>query len=73
MHAKGKATKFTSGKAAAAGRKGGASVSRDREHMAKLGSLGGVKVSRDRAYMSELGRRGGAAPHARRGAASKAS
>lgn len=40
-HAKGTAHKFTAEEAAAAGRKGGAAVSRDRERMAEIGRKGG--------------------------------
>lgn len=40
-HAKGVAHEFTSEEAALAGEKGGRSVSRDREHMAKIGRTGG--------------------------------
>lgn len=40
-HEKGKAHQFTSEEARAAGRKGGVAVSRDREHMARIGRQGG--------------------------------
>jgi uncharacterized protein len=40
-HAKGTAHEFTSAEARAAGRKGGAAVSQDRAHMAKIGQKGG--------------------------------
>lgn len=42
-------------------RKGGAAVSRDRDHMAEIGRKGGEAVSRDRTHMSEIGRKGGKA------------
>lgn len=42
-HATGKAHRFTSEEAAQAGRKGGHAVSRDREHMAKIGRVGGSR------------------------------
>jgi uncharacterized protein len=40
-HALGRAHEFTSEEAAEAGRRGGASVSKDREHMAAIGRKGG--------------------------------
>ncbi len=40
-HAKGTAHEFTSDEAIAAGRKGGAVVSRDRTHMSAIGRIGG--------------------------------
>ena len=40
-HAAGHAYEFTSEEARKAGRRGGALVSRDREHMAKIGRRGG--------------------------------
>jgi uncharacterized protein len=40
-HQKGTAHEFTSGEAREAGRKGGESVSRDREHMSAIGRRGG--------------------------------
>jgi len=40
-HAKGTAHEFSSEEARAAGRKGGVSVSRDRQHMAQIGREGG--------------------------------
>lgn len=42
-------------------RKGGAAVSRDREHMASIGRKGGEAVSKDREHMSNIGRKGGKA------------
>jgi uncharacterized protein len=41
-HAKGKGHTFTSEEARAAGRKGGATTSQNREHMKSLGQRGGV-------------------------------
>ena len=41
-HRKGTAHEFTADEARAAGRKGGQSVSRDREHMARIGRAGGL-------------------------------
>jgi len=40
-------------------KKGGESVSRDREHMAEIGRKGGEAVSSDRQHMAEIGRKGG--------------
>jgi uncharacterized protein len=42
-HAKGTAHQFTSDEAREAGRKGGKTVSEDREHMAKIGREGGKR------------------------------
>lgn len=42
-HQKGTAHEFTADEARAAGRKGGVSVSRDREHMSRIGREGGLK------------------------------
>ncbi len=47
-HEKGTAHKFTPEEARAAGRKGGMTVSRDREHMANIGRKGGRSSSRGR-------------------------
>jgi general stress protein YciG len=41
-HRKGAAHEFTSEEARAAGRKGGATVSRNREHMSRIGRNGGL-------------------------------
>lgn len=46
-HAKGKAHKFDSETAKAAGSKGGKSVSQNREHMAAIGQKGGQARSRN--------------------------
>jgi general stress protein YciG len=48
-HLKGTAHKFTSEEAREAGRKGGESVSRDREHMAVIGREGGGRSRGGRA------------------------
>jgi uncharacterized protein len=42
-HAQGAAHEFTPDEARRAGLKGGKSVSRDREHMRKIGRMGGLK------------------------------
>jgi uncharacterized protein len=42
-------------------RKGGETVSQDREHMAEIGRKGGETVSQDREHMAEIGRKGGQA------------
>ena len=44
-----------------AGRKGGQTVSRNREHMAAIGRKGGQAVSKDRQHMAAIGRKGGQA------------
>ena len=44
---------------AAAGRKGGAKVAMNRDHMANIGRKGGEAVSRDREHMAMIGRKGG--------------
>src|SRR5262245_13216092 len=48
-HRLGKAHRFTSEEARAAGKKGGRSVSRDRAHMAKIGHRGAISPRRQRA------------------------
>ena len=51
-HEKGRAHRFTSEEARAAGRKGGQAASRDREHMSEIGRRGGAarrSTVRDRA------------------------
>jgi uncharacterized protein len=50
-HQKGTAHEFTADEARAAGRKGGVSVSQDREHMSRIGRAGGLS--------SRVGRRPG--------------
>ncbi len=42
-----------------AGRKGGETVSQNRDHMAEIGRRGGQTVSQDRQHMAQIGRRGG--------------
>ncbi len=58
-HEKGTAHEFTSDEARKAGRRGGESVSRDRDYMAQIGRKGGEAVSRDRDHMAQIGRKGG--------------
>ncbi len=60
-HAKGTAHEWDSDTAADAGRKGGAKISADREHMREMGRRGGVSVAADREHMAQIGRSGGAA------------
>ncbi|WP_437680812.1 KGG domain-containing protein [Sorangium sp. So ce131] len=60
-HQKGTAHEFSSEEARAAGRKGGAAVSQNREHMAQIGRKGGAAVSQNRAHMAQIGRKGGEA------------
>jgi general stress protein YciG len=45
-HAHGRAHEFTAEEARAAGRKGGESISKNREHMADIGRRGGLARSR---------------------------
>lgn len=40
-------------------RKGGETVSQNREHMAAIGAKGGERVSQNREHMAEIGRKGG--------------
>lgn len=42
-------------------RKGGETVSQNREHMAAIGRKGGEAVSQNREHMAEIGRKGGKA------------
>jgi general stress protein YciG len=60
-HEKGTAHEFTRDEARAAGRKGGVTVSQNRQHMAKIGRRGGERVSQDRQHMADIGRKGGEA------------
>ncbi|WP_437736800.1 KGG domain-containing protein [Sorangium sp. So ce1335] len=60
-HQKGTAHEFSSEEARAAGRKGGATVSQNREHMAAIGRKGGAAVSQNRSHMAQIGRKGGEA------------
>lgn len=62
-HEKGTAHEFSSEEAREAGRKGGETVSQDREHMSEIGRKGGEAVSEDREHMSEIGRKGGENSH----------
>lgn len=48
-HAQGRAHEFTPAEAREAGRQGGIAVSRDREHMARIGRAGGQQRARNRA------------------------
>ena len=53
-HAQGKAHEFASGEEArAAGRKGGATIAQDREHMARIGALGGKARAKARKEAAE--------------------
>ena len=47
-HVEGRAHEFTADEARAAGRKGGAAVSKNRAHMAAIGRLGGQKRGENR-------------------------
>jgi general stress protein YciG len=60
-HQRKRAHRFTTEEARNAGRKGGQTVSQDREHMATIGRRGGSRVSQDREHMAEIGREGGQA------------
>jgi general stress protein YciG len=60
-HQRKRAHRFTTDEAREAGRKGGRTVSQDREHMAAIGRRGGSTVSQDRQHMAEIGREGGQA------------
>jgi general stress protein YciG len=44
---------------AKAGRKGGTSVSSDRDHMSSIGKRGGITVGRDSEHMASIGSKGG--------------
>jgi general stress protein YciG len=59
-HANGKAHEFTADEARAAGKKGGAVISQDREHMAFIGRKGGQKTAQDPEHMRAIGAKGGA-------------
>lgn len=52
-HATGRAHEFNQDEARAAGKKGGSSVSRDREHMAAIGRLGGRARARRKPDVAE--------------------
>lgn len=60
-HEKGTAHEFTPDEAREAGKKGGDTVSRNRQHMSEIGRKGGERVSQDREHMAQIGRRGGEA------------
>lgn len=54
-HALGRAHEFTADEARLAGQKGGASVARDRAHMAEIGRRGGLKRGERKVVRSEAG------------------
>jgi len=58
-HERGTAHEFSTDEAREAGRRGGATVSEDREHMASIGRRGGTTVSQNREQMAAIGRLGG--------------
>jgi uncharacterized protein len=62
-HESGHAHEFSSEEAREAGRKGGETVSQDREHMSAIGQKGGEAVSEDRSHMADIGRKGGENSH----------
>lgn len=43
-------------------RKGGLTVSRNKQHMSAIGRKGGTSVSANKAHMAMIGRKGGATP-----------
>lgn len=43
----------------AVARLGGLAVSKDREHMARIGRIGGMRVSKNREHMAVIGKQGG--------------
>ena len=61
-HQKGTAHEFDSGEARAAGRKGGVTVSRNREHMAAIGRRGGEARGANRAARLQQEANGASAP-----------
>lgn len=61
--AEGTAHRWNPQSAAAAGRKGGQRVSKDRAHMANIGRKGGFSVSKDREHMARIGKVGGQMAH----------
>jgi uncharacterized protein len=61
-HELGTAHEFTSEEAAEAGRKGGATISQDREHMRAIGRKGGQRTAQDQDHMSRIGSKGGSHP-----------
>lgn len=52
-HKTGKAHEFTPEEARKAGKKGGASISRDREHMSRIGKIGGNSRKRSERFKKE--------------------
>ena len=54
-HAQGKAHEFTSEEAKAAGRKGGETVSTDKDHMREIGRMGGRAKRRKREQPAQAG------------------
>lgn len=52
-HAQGRAHEFTSAEAREAGRQGGIAVSRDRDHMARIGRAGGQQRAKNRAAQGQ--------------------
>jgi general stress protein YciG len=52
-------------------RKGGETVSQNREHMATIGAKGGERVSQNREHMAAIGRKGGESSGLNRANASK--
>lgn len=60
-HAKGTAHEFSSDEARAAGKKGGLSVSRNREHMAMIGRRGGERRGRGGQSRTDVATTSGAA------------
>ncbi|RUL78369.1 KGG domain-containing protein [Dyella choica] len=62
-HESGHAHEFSSEEARLAGRKGGESVSQNRQHMSAIGQKGGEAVSENREHMADIGRKGGEHSH----------
>ncbi|MFK2891122.1 KGG domain-containing protein [Dyella flagellata] len=62
-HESGHAHEFSSEEAREAGRKGGESVSQNRQHMSAIGQKGGEAVSENREHMADIGRKGGEHSH----------
>lgn len=62
-HESGHAHEFSSEEAREAGRKGGESVSQNRQHMSTIGQKGGEAVSENREHMADIGRKGGENSH----------
>lgn len=58
-HERGTAHEFSVDEAREAGRRGGATVSQNRDHMANIGRRGGATVSQDRDQMAAIGQLGG--------------